>query len=67
MKITMGNWLATLKSWRAYESARGKAMKEDKELLGQFIAERRNMIIKNQQDNRMKLKDEAIIWDALCK
>ena len=67
MKITMGNWLATLKGWKAYEGARGEAIKEDKEALGQFIAERRDMIIENHQDNRIKLKDEAIIWDSLCK
>ena len=67
MKITMGNWLATLKGWKAYEGARGEAIKEDKEALGQFIAERRDIIKENHQDNRIKLKDEAIIWDALCK
>ena len=67
MKITMGNWLATLKGWKAYEGARGEAIKEDKEALGQFIAERRDMIIEKHQDNGIKLKDEAIIWDALCK
>ena len=67
MKITMGNWLAALKGWKAYEGARGEAIKENKEALGQFIAERRDMIIENLQDNRIKLKDEAIIWDALCK
>ena len=67
IKITMGNWLATLKGWKAYEGARGEAIIEDKEALGQFIAERRDMIIENHQDNRIKLKDEAIIWDSLCK
>lgn len=67
MKISMGKWLATLKGWKAYEGARGEAIKEDKEALGQFIAERRDMIIENHQENRIKLKDEAIIWNALCK
>ena len=58
MQITMGNWLATLNGWKAYDGARGEAIKEDKEALGQFIAERRDMIIENHQDNRIKLKDE---------
>ena len=63
----MGNWLAALKGWKAYEGARGEAIKENKDALGQFIAERRDMIIENLKDNRIKPKDEAIIWDALCK
>ena len=67
MKITMGNWLSTLNVWTLYEDKRGKATKADNDARAQYFADRRNTVIKTHQDNRIKLKDEAIIWDALCK